>query len=50
MRSKKALQQLGSLLLMYELLDKKQGTFKQYTAAGAVKQDLVISAYKPSVN
>jgi hypothetical protein len=28
-------------------LDKKQGSFKQYTASGTVKQDLVISAYKP---
>jgi hypothetical protein len=29
-------------------LDKKQGSFKQITAAGAVKQDLIISAYKPN--
>ena len=29
-------------------LDKKQGSFKQYTSANAVKQDLVISAYKPN--
>jgi DNA modification methylase/predicted RNA-binding Zn-ribbon protein involved in translation (DUF1610 family) len=29
------------------VLDKKQGTQKQYTTANAVKQDLVISAYKP---
>jgi len=28
-------------------LDKRQGTFKQQTTAGAVKQDLIISAYKP---
>ncbi len=28
-------------------LDKKQGTFKQATSTAAVKQDLVISAYKP---
>lgn len=30
-------------------LDKKQGTFKQVTTTSAVKQDLVISAYKPNV-
>ena len=29
------------------ILDKGQGTFKQMTTQGAVKQDLVISAYKP---
>ncbi len=29
-------------------LDKKQGTFNQVTAGGAVQQDLVISAYKPN--
>jgi len=28
-------------------LDKKQGTFKQITSTAAVKQDLIISAYKP---
>jgi hypothetical protein len=27
--------------------DKKQGSFKQVTTSSAVKQDLVISAYKP---
>jgi hypothetical protein len=29
------------------VLDKQQGTHKQVTASGAVKQDLVISCYKP---
>jgi len=29
-------------------LDKKQGTFKQLTTTSAVKQDLVISSYKPN--
>jgi len=29
-------------------LDRQQGSFNQVTAAGAVKQDLVISAYKPN--
>ena len=28
-------------------MDKKQGSFKQVTSAGAVKNDLVINAYKP---
>lgn len=30
------------------MLDKKQGSFQQVTSRGAVKQDLVISAYKPN--
>lgn len=30
------------------ILDKGQGTYKQMTTAGAVKQDLVISAYRPN--
>ena len=30
------------------VLDRKQGAIKQVTSAGAVKQDLVISAYKPN--
>jgi len=30
------------------VLDKGQGTYKQMTTTGAVKQDLVISAYKPN--
>ena len=30
------------------VLDRKQGAIKQVTTAGAVKQDLVISAYKPN--
>lgn len=29
-------------------LDKKQGSFNQVTQAGAVKQDIIISAYKPN--
>jgi hypothetical protein len=29
-------------------LDKQQGSFKQVTSANAVKQDLVISCYKPN--
>jgi hypothetical protein len=37
----------GFMIADVRTLDKKQGTFKQVTAAGAVKQDLIISAYKP---
>ena len=43
-----ALQIAGFVIADVRTLDKKQGTFKQVTAAGAVKQDLVISAYKPN--
>jgi DNA modification methylase len=43
-----ALQHAGFVVADVRTLDKKQGTFKQITAAGAVKQDLVISAYKPN--
>ena len=43
-----ALQYAGFVIADVRTLDKKQGTFKQITAAGAVKQDLVISAYKPN--
>lgn len=38
----------GFVIANVATLDKKQGTFKQITTTGAVKQDLVISAYKPS--
>jgi hypothetical protein len=43
-----ALLRAGFVIADVRTLDRKQGTFVQYTAAGAVKQDLVISAYKPS--
>jgi hypothetical protein len=43
-----ALQQAGFVIADVRTLDKKQKSFRQTTAAGAVKQDLVISAYKPS--
>jgi len=43
-----ALQQVGFVVADVRTLDKQQGTFKQVTSAGAVKQDLIISAYKPS--
>jgi len=37
----------GFIVADVRTLDKKQGTFKQMTTTSAVKQDLVISAYKP---
>lgn len=42
-----ALLQAGFIIADVRTLDKKQGSFKQVTTSGAVKQDLVISAYKP---
>ena len=43
-----AIQHAGFVVSDVRTLDKKQGSFKQYNSANAVKQDLVISAYKPS--
>ena len=42
-----ALQRAGFVVADVRTLDKQQGTFKQMTSTAAVKQDLVISAYKP---
>jgi DNA modification methylase/predicted RNA-binding Zn-ribbon protein involved in translation (DUF1610 family) len=42
-----AIQRAGFVVADVRTLDKQQGTFKQMTTSGAVKQDLVISAYKP---
>jgi hypothetical protein len=42
-----ALEYAGFVVADIRVLDKKQGSFKQVTTAGSVKQDLVISAYKP---
>lgn len=42
-----ALQRAGFVIADVRTLDKKQGTFKQMTSVSAVKQDLVISCYKP---
>ena len=42
-----AIQVAGFVIADVRTLDKKQGTFKQMTSVAAVKQDLVISAYKP---
>jgi len=43
-----ALQRSGFIIADVRTLDKKQKSFRQTTAAGAVKQDLIISAYKPN--
>ncbi|MFV8253030.1 DNA methyltransferase [Aerococcus viridans] len=43
-----ALQNVGFIIADVSALDKKQGSFKAVTTTTAVKQDLVISAYKPS--
>lgn len=37
----------GFIIAQVTTLDKKQGSFKQVTSAGAVKNDLIINAYKP---
>ena len=42
-----ALQKAGFIVADVRVLDKQLGTFKQSTSSSAVKQDLVISAYKP---
>jgi len=43
-----ALTRAGFVVADVRILDKKQKSFKQATTAGAVKQDLIITAYKPS--
>ncbi len=45
-----AITKAGFIISQVSTLDKKQGSFKQVTAAGAVANDLVISAFKPSNN
>ena len=42
-----AIQQAGFVIADVRTLDKQQTTFKQVTTNAAVKQDLIISAYKP---
>ena len=44
-----ALQKAGFIIANVSALDKQQGSFKAVTTATAVKQDLVISCYKPSI-
>ena len=43
-----SLQEAGFVVAEVSTLDKRQGSFKQVTSPNAVKQDLVISAYKPN--
>jgi len=43
-----AIMRAGFVIADVRTLDKQQGTFKQVTSTTAVKQDLVISAYKPN--
>ncbi len=43
-----ALTDAGFIVANVSALDKKQGSFKAVTTSTAVKQDLVISAYKPN--
>lgn len=43
-----ALQTAGFVIADVRTLDKRQGSFKQVTSSNAVKQDLVISCYKPN--
>ena len=43
-----ALQHAGFVIADVRTLDKQQGTFKQVNSGSAVKQDLVISTYKPT--
>lgn len=45
-----AMQRAGFVIANVSTLDKKQGSFKAVTTTTAVKQDLVISAYKPSTS
>ncbi len=42
-----AMTKAGFIIAQVSILDKKQGSFKQVTSSNAVKNDLVISAYKP---
>ena len=42
-----ALARAGFLVAQVTVIDKQQGSFNQVTAAGSVKNDLVINAYKP---
>ncbi|MDI6852990.1 MAG: DNA methyltransferase [Deltaproteobacteria bacterium] len=48
MAIQEALWRAGFTVADVRILDKKQGTFNVVNRAGAVKQDLVISAYKPN--
>jgi hypothetical protein len=43
-----AMTKAGFIIANVTILDKQQGSFKQVTSTGAVKNDLVINAYKPA--
>lgn len=43
-----ALQSARFVIADVRILDKRQGSFNQVVAGGSVKQDLIISAYKPN--
>jgi rubredoxin len=45
-----AVTRAGFVIADVSSLDKQQGSFNQVTATGSVKQDLIISAYKPNDN
>lgn len=45
-----AILRAGFMVADVRILDKQQGTFKQVVSTEAVKQDLVISAYKPQTD
>jgi DNA modification methylase len=45
-----ALQRAGFVIADVRTLDKEKGSYNQANASGAVKQDLIISAYKPNGN
>lgn len=45
-----AITKAGFVIAQVSVLDKQQGSFKQVTSAGAVKNDLVINAYKPKID
>jgi len=42
-----SLSKSGFIIAQVTILDKKHGSFKQVTTTGAVKNDLIINAYKP---
>lgn len=44
-----AIQNVGLVISTVSALDKKQGSFKAVTTTTAVKQDLVVTCYKPSI-
>ena len=44
-----AIQRAGFIISYVKTIDKGQGSYNQQTATGSVKQDLAISAYKPTL-